>query len=1116
MKLNSLFICGVGLLMTMLFYGCKNETKKQEATLFTQMPSSVTHADFVNHLDYNEQLKKKFNIYTYRNFYNGGGVGLGDVNNDGLIDIFMTANMSSNVLYLNKGNFEFEDISEEAGIQGHEEWSTGVSMVDVNGDGWLDIYVCNSGNVEGDDRQNELYINNGDLTFSERAEEYGINDGGYSTHGAFFDYDKDGDLDLYLLNNRSKAIGSFNLEDNQRMVRDSAGGDKLFRNDDNYFTDVSASSGIYGSVIGFGLGVTVGDINQDGWMDIFVSNDFFEHDYIYINNQNGTFKETSTEMMRSVSTSSMGADIADINNDHYPDIFVTDMIPEHNERLKTKTTFDDWDNYFKNFKNGYHHQFTRNMLHLNNADGTFSEIGRMAGVHATDWSWGALIMDLDNDGLKDIFVANGIYQDLTDQDYIQYFSNRDMVMKIVQGKNVDYKTLIDAIPSVKISSYSFKNRGNYRFENVADIWGLDEPSFSNGSAYGDLDNDGDLDLVVNNVNMPMFIYQNESNKLNPNSHYLKIVLKGEHENTEAIGTKITAIHGGVYYYMEQMPMRGFKSTVDSRPNLGLGNIEILDSLVVEWPNQKMTVLTDVPTNQTLTLYQAEASDSLFDVVAPVSSQDDYFKEISDKINIDFIHAENDFNDFEREKLIYHMMSTEGPRMCKGDINGDGLDDIFVGGAKGQSGALLLQQKNGYFIRVEEDVFEADKISEDVDCAFFDADQDADLDLYVASGSNEFPSSSSALNDRLYFNDGKGHFTRSGQVLPAGNYENTSCVRAEDFDNDGVVEFFVGARLKPFIYGAPVNGYLLENDGKGKFTNVTPKIAPELQEAGMIRDMLWEDVDGDDDKDIILAGDWMPLKIYLNENGTFRENKNAFADSTSGWWNCLAAGDIDNDGDVDFVAGNHGLNSRFKASPEKPVSMYVNDFDMNGSVEQIISTFDGDESYPLALKHDLLRQLPGLEKKYTSYELYKDQQVADIFPEEQLNNSIKLEANQLETSLFINNGEGKYNRKSLPAEVQFSSVFAAGIDDYNNDGNPDILLGGNLHNVKPEVGRYDASYGSFLLGDGQGNFNYVPSRFSGFRLTGEIRDIMKVDTPTGEVLVVSRSDDPLQVFKVIER
>jgi hypothetical protein len=1106
-------VWGVCFLMPLFIIACSKQSGNH---LFTLMPASVTHADFINKLDYDAQLKKKFNVYTFRNFYNGAGVALGDVNNDGLIDIFMTSNMGTNVLYLNKGNFEFEDISRRAGIEG-KGWSTGVSFADVNGDGWMDIYVCKSGNAEGVQSRNELYINNGDLTFTEKAHDYGIDEHGNSTQGVFFDYDKDGDLDMFLLKNFPKAIGSFNLKENQRLVRDSIGGDKLFRNDDNKFTDVSEAAGIFGSTIGFGLGVAVGDINQDGWMDIYVSNDFFERDYIYINNHDGTFKESLVDMMRSISAASMGGDMADINNDHYPEVFATDMLPEHNDRLKTKTTFDNWENYKFSVDNGYHQQFTRNMLQLNNADGTFSEIGRLAGVSATDWSWGALIMDLDNDGLKDIFVANGIYKDLTDQDYIQYFSNRDIVMSIVVGKNVDYKTLIDAIPSVKISSYAFKNLGNYGFQNMAASWGLDTPGFSNGSAYGDLDNDGDLDLVVNNVNMPMSIYRNETNHQLPDNHYLKVILKGEPGNTAAIGSKVTVKHKGNFVYLEQMPMRGYLSTVDPRPNLGLGTLTMVDSLIIEWPDGRTTLMSNVPADQTLTLYQKDANAKSLHLVDSVSSQHEYFEDISKENRINFVHKESDFNDFEREPLLYQMMSTEGPRMCKGDVNGDGLDDIYICGAKGQAGALMIQNKNGAFESIDKQAFEADKISEDIDCAMFDADGDGDLDLYVASGGNEFPESSSALADRLYFNDGKGHFVKSDQILPAGKYESTSCVRPADYDKDGVMELFVGIRLKPFEYGVPCNGYLLENDGKGNFTDVTSRVALELINTGMIRDMIREDVDGDGDLDMIIAGDWMPLKVFINENGTFKEKKDAFGTvKTQGWWNCLAAGDFDGDGDVDFIAGNHGLNSMFKATPEKPVSMYVSDFDLNGSIEQIICAYNGDKSYPLALKHDLTRQIPGLEKKYPKYEMYKDQQITDIFTPEQLKNSIHLDVNLLETSVFINDGTGHFTRKPLPVEVQFSPVYAAAVGDYNHDGNADILLGGNLFNVKPEVGRYDASYGSFLIGDGKGGFNYMPAKSSGFHLDGEVRNIMEVKTPKDKILVVGRSNDPVQVFKELSR
>lgn len=1092
------------LLLITFNVGCSSQEDIKKIVRFETIPIDSSEVSFINKLTFDQA----FNIYTYRNFYNGGGVGLGDINNDGLIDIYLTANQGPNKLYLNKGNFHFSDITDKAGVAGTKAWATGVSMADVNGDGWLDIYVCNSGDVKGDNKENELFINNGDLTFTERAKEYGVADRGFTTHAVFFDYDRDSDLDLYILNNSYQAIGSFNLRKNERPKRDPLGGDKLMRNDGGHFTDVSEDAGIYGSVIGFGLGATVGDINKDGWPDLYVSNDFFERDYLYLNKHDGTFKECLTEQIRSISGASMGADLADINNDSWPDIFVTEMLPETNARLKTVTTFENWDRYQNSVQNDYYHQFTRNMLQLNNGDNTFSEVGRLTGMEATDWSWGALMFDMDNDGLKDVFVANGIYQDLTNQDYLQYVSNEEVVRSIVSKNQVDYRKLVELIPSNPVPDFAFHNQGGLSFVNKADEWGLGEPNFSNGAAYGDLDNDGDLDLVINRVNETASVIRNNTNILEPDNRFLKFELKGSGNNTNAVGAYVEVRHKEQLFYIEQMPNRGFESSVDCRPNLGLGTIDTVDYVRVQWPDGRETVLNNVKTNQILVLHQ---KDGLMSSNLKEINSEPIFKKVDVLAN--FKHEESDFVDFDRDKLLYHMISTEGPRISKGDVNNDGKDDFFIGGAKNSPGAIFIQSSNGVFTKTNHKLFEEDKVSEDLGSLFFDADNDHDLDLYVCSGSNEFSTSSNGLSDRLYINDGMGGFTKSSQQLPTSAFENTSTVTAADYDEDGDLDLFVGVRSHPFLYGLPMNGYILTNNGKGKFTNTSAEMAEGLNKIGLITDACWADIDGDKDVDLIVVGEYMPIKIFVNEGGKLVDRTD-LADllKTNGWWNRIKPADLDNDGDIDFVIANHGLNSRFKASADRPVTMFVNDFDKNGSVEQIICSFNGGTSYPIVLRHDLLAQIPTLKKKYLKYENFSDQTISDIFTQEEMEDVLKLDVFELGTGVIINDGNGKFIFERLPVEAQLSTMYAIEVLDFDDDGNLDILLGGNLYGVKPEVGRYDASYGIFMKGDGKGKFIPVSAKKSGISIDGEVRDFTMLKSNGTNLLMVARNNDTILFFK----
>ncbi|MES2004926.1 MAG: VCBS repeat-containing protein [Bacteroidota bacterium] len=1072
-------------------------------SLFTLLPAAQTGIHFANTVT----DTKEMNILNYHNFYNGGGVAIGDINNDGKPDIFFTSNQGDSKLYLNKGNLAFEDITVQAHITSQHKWHTGVTMVDINGDGWLDIYVCNAGIITGDDRANELYINQKDGTFKEEAKAYGLDDKGASTQAIFFDYDHDGDLDCFVLNNSPKSIDNFGYKADARYIRDAINGDRLYRNDGGKFTDVSEAAGIYGSEIAFGLGVTVGDLNNDGWEDLYIANDFFEHDYLYLNQHNGTFKEVSTMAIGHMSNGAMGTDMADINNDGYLDIFTAEMLPENDFRLKTTIKFDGYDVQNARNKLDLHHQFTSNTLQLNNQDGTFSEIAQLAGVDATGWSWGTLSFDFDNDGWKDIFVCNGIRRDLTNQDFLAYFNSEENLSRIKQG-GFDFLDLLNKMPSVPIPNFAFVNQRNLLFKDQSRQLGFGKPSFSNGAAYADLDGDGDLDLVINNENAEASVYQNQSSE-KLKHHFLRVKLNGLAPNTMGYGARVSVFANQQEQVLEEMPTRGFQSSVDPVLLFGLNEARTIDSLVVRWPDQKVQVIHNPPVDTLLVLEQANARrvNSTEKKMANTFYEDITASAIIGNAK----HKENNFVDFDVERLIPKLLSTEGPKIAVGDVNGDGLEDIFICEAAGDTAKLLIQRKDGRFENQPQKIFIADSYYESTAAVFFDADGDGDLDLIVASGGNEAKPGSPYLLTRLYINNGKGVFSSSAKGWPAVSI-NASAIAVGDFDGDGKQDVFIGARDIPGSYGVAPSSVLLHNEGNGNFIDVTESIAPELRKAGMVTDAQWADIDKDGKKELIVVGDWMPVTIFKYDGKQLK--KQTVIPHSSGWWNCLAIADIDGNGTLDLIIGNFGLNSNIKADAEHPARLFVDDFDKNGQTECIPVYYKPDgKAYPYYLKDEMESQLPGLKKRFLKYESYAGKPIEEILTKEQYNHATVLTVEQTQTAVFLNDGKGNFSMQPLPIMAQLSPVFGIAVTDMNGDGSNDLFLAGNFYGLKPQTGRLDASYGTSLLNKGKAGFIYLKPKETGLFVNGEARNIVQVKTANGDhVIMVGMNNGKPYLFK----
>lgn len=1066
--------------------------------------------------------------------YNGGGVAVGDFNNDGLPDLYFTASTTSNKLYLNKGHLSFRDVTDEAGVGGEGRWCNAASVVDINNDGLLDIYVCATNKKNPKDRRNLLYINqgldkNGVPVFKEMAKEYGLDYSGYSVHAAFFDYDNDGDLDMYLVTTKPASRQAANFSSNN-IETDNSDVDKLYRNDWNsklnhpVFTDVSAQAGI--TKHGYGLGIAIVDINKDGWKDIYVSNDFYSNDHLYINNKNGTFTDKSKEYFKHTSMNAMGNDVIDINNDGLADILTVDMDPEDNLRKKKNMGVGSYYAYQTMLGPKSSLQYVRNTLQLNMGprmkgndsvgNPIFADIGFYAGVAETDWSWNTSIADFDNDGLRDIIITNGYPRDVTDHDFSAYRSN---------AANITSKQkLIDLIPQIKIPNYAFRNTNGLKFENVTKTWGMDEPSFSSGAVAVDLDNDGDLDYVINNINGKAFIYENTTNKDGKiGANYLDIKLTGSAKNRFGIGTFVEIYYKGKMQVYENSPYRGYLSTCDTKVHFGLGKNNFVDSVLIRWPGNKKQVIKHVAANQVLSvnINAAKQTDNWrIDAVNHKS----LFTDVTKSTGIDYVHKQEDHIDFDYERLLPHKFSEYGPGLAAGDVDGNGLDDIFIGGTADYPGRFFLQQPDGRFIAKPLPVIPDKNMAQpdNMGVLLFDADGDGKPDLYCASGSNEFVPGAKNYQDRLYINKGKGNFVLDTLALPK-NYTSKSCVRAADFDNDGDLDLFIGGRVLPGEYPTPVSSFIYRNDsknGKVKFTDVTQQVAPCLKNIGLVTDAIWTDFDNDGWVDLIIVGEWMPVTFLKNDHGHFKNiTKTTGIGGETGWWDSIVAGDFNNDGYTDYIVGNLGSNSFYRADHTYPATIYAKDFDKNGSIDPIITMYLKDalgvkREFTAANRDEIIGQLPFLRKKFLTYKDFGNAEFSNFFTKEDMKGALKLQANNFNSCYIENQGNGVFKIRPLPAMAQLAPLNGMVTGDFNHDGNLDVAINGNDYGTDVTNGRYDAMNGLLLLGNGMGGFTPASIMQSGLFVPGNAKALIKLKGAGNTVLLASSQNrGPLQIFKL---